>query len=290
MNDYIILTDSSCDLPADLEKLLEVEVVPLTVNIDGKDYAGYLDEREIKFRDFYDKMRADATVFTSAVNVHRFMESMGPILESGKDILCISFSSGLSNTYNAAVLASQELKEKYPDRNVLVIDSLCASLGQGLLVYLAVMEKEKGRSMEEVKNFVEDIRLNVCHWFTVDDLKYLRKGGRISHTTEVIGNVLHIKPVLHVDNEGHLISMAKARGRKASLRMLFDRVLETAFYPEQQIIFISHADAPEEAEALAKEFREKLGVKDVVTGFVGPVIGAHTGPGLVAVFYLGTER
>ena len=290
MAEYVLFTDSSCDLPQELANELGLYVLPLTVKVDEKEYANYLDWRQISVSDFYNLLRTGHTAVTSAVNVWAYKEAMTPVLEDGKDILCMSFSSGLSNTYQAACIAAQELREAFPQRTILVVDTLAASLGQGMLIYYAAMEKQKGRSMEEVYQWVLENRLHLCHWFTVDDLYHLKRGGRVSAATAVLGSMLQIKPVLHVDDEGHLINMDKAKGRKASLRALVDRMEQTAIEPAQQTVFISHGDCEAEANYVADLVRQRMGVKKVIVGPVGPVIGAHSGCGTMALFFFGTKR
>ena len=290
MNDFVIVTDSSCDLSAKMADELELAVLPLSFNLAEKEYHNYLDGRELSFEDFYKNIRDGQVCTTSAVNMEAFASTFEPILQSGKDVLCIAFSSGLSNTYNAAKLACEELAPKYPDRKVYAVDSLCASLGQGLLVYHAVQEKQKGKNIDEVRGWLEENRLHLCHWFTVEDLNHLKRGGRISAATALIGTMLSIKPVMHVDDEGHLINVGKARGRRASLSALVDHMAETAIDPSSQVVFISHGDSQEDADFVANEVKERLGVKTVITNFVGPVIGTHSGPGTIALFFLGTHR
>lgn len=290
MNDFVVITDSCCDLPADLANDLGLEVLPLSVHLNEKEYLNHLDEKDITFKEFYKQLREEAVCTTSAVNMEAFRDKMESALQQGKDVLCIAFSSGLSNTYNAAHLAAQELAPKYPDRKLYTIDSLCASLGQGLLVYHAVQKKRQGKDIDAVRDWVEQNKLKLCHWFTVDDLNHLKRGGRVSSATALIGTVLGIKPVLHVDDEGHLINMSKARGRKSSLQALVDQMEETVTDPESQIIFISHGDCIEDAEWVRDEVKQRFKVKDVVINYVGPVIGAHSGPGTVALFFLGIHR
>lgn len=291
MNDYIIMTDSSADLSQEMLDKLNVKVIPLSLSIDGEEFYNYPDGREISFGNFFNRLRNGADVKTSAINVERFSEYMEKLIApQGRDILYLGFSSGLSSTYSASVIAANELCEKYPERKIYTVDTLCASLGQGLLVYLAAAEKEKGKSIDEVKAFVESTRLKICHWFTVDDLFHLKKGGRISAATAVVGSALNIKPVLRVDNEGKLVSASKAKGRKASLKALADKFIETAENPKEQIIFISHGDCLEDAETLADMIRQETKIRGSCINFVGPVIGAHTGPGMVALFFTGTQR
>ena len=289
MSEYVILTDSGCDLTEALAKELELTVLPLSVTVNGKEYHNYLDEREISHKDFYALLREGNTGKTSAINLDTFKEAMEAILKEGKDVLYLGFSSGLSGTYQVGALAAEEMAEKYPDRKILTADTLCASLGQGLLVYYAVMQKRAGKSIEEVQRYVLDRRLNLAHWFTVDDLNHLKRGGRVSATTAMVGTLLSIKPVLHVDDEGHLINMEKARGRKASVRRLAAKVLEDML-EEDQPIFISHGDCLEEAEQLADLLRGKPHIGEITIGYVGPVIGAHAGAGVLAIFYLGKNR
>lgn len=289
MSQYRIMTDSSCDLPAALAAELELTVLPLTVTIDGKSYTNYLDEREITFKDCYAALRDGREAKTAAANVDSFEQAMEPILQAGEDILYLGFSSALSSTYNAGALAAEQLAEKYPDRKILTVDTLSASMGQGLLVYLTVQQKRAGATIEEARDFAEKNKFHLCHWFTVDDLHHLRRGGRVSATSAVLGTVLNIKPVLHMDNEGRLIFMEKVRGRRASIKRMLEKMRETAIEPEKQIVFMSHGDCIEDAEYLAGRIREEWNV-EVVINYVGPVIGSHSGPGTLALFFLGTER
>ena len=290
MSDFVILTDSCIDLTADMVEEIAVHVVPLGFTMEDRTYFNYPDNRDMDPRAFYDMLRAGATATTSAVNVADFACAMEPLLQQGLDILVLSFSSGLSTTYNSARIAAGELTEKYPQRRILVCDTMCASMGQGLLVYLAAQKKRDGLSVQELHAWAEENKLKICHQFTVDDLHFLKRGGRVSATTAVVGSMLQIKPVLHVDDEGHLINIAKARGRHASLKALVDKMEETVTDPAQQTVFISHGDCLEDAEEVARMVRERLGVRDVKVNFVGPVIGAHTGPGVVALFYVGSKR
>lgn len=289
MNQYRIMTDSSCDLPASLAAELELTVLPLTVTIDGKSYTNFLDEREITFKDCYAALREGCEAKTAAANVDAFEQAMEPILQAGEDILYLGFSSALSSTYNAGALAAEQLSEKYPDRKILTVDTLSASMGQGLLVYLTVQQKRAGATIEEARDYAEKNKHHLCHWFTVDDLHHLHRGGRVSATSAVLGTVLNIKPVLHMDDEGRLIFMEKVRGRRASIKRMLEKMRETAIEPEKQIVFMSHGDCIEDAEYLASRVREEWNV-EVVINYVGPVIGSHSGPGTLALFFLGTER
>ena len=288
MSDFVLMTDSSCDLTPAMAEELELTVVPLSVLIDGKSYVNYLDEREITFSKCYSLLREGKQAVTAACNVDQFVTCMEPLLQEGKDILYLGFSSGLSSTYNAGAMAAQELGEKYPERKVLSVDTLCASMGQGLMVYLAAQEKAKGKSIEEVRDYVEATKLQLCHWFTVDDLNHLKRGGRVSAVSAALGTVLNIKPVLHVDDEGHLIFMEKVRGRKQSIKRLAEMMEKTGTDLKDQVIFISHGDCMDDVNYLISLIQDK--VKEIRVSYVGPVIGAHSGPGTLALFFLGTQR
>lgn len=288
MNNYVIMTDSSADLDAALAAELEVDVMSLTVSIDNGEYVPG-DKLDIK--EFYNKLREGSMATTSAINLDTALTAMEKHLAEGKDIIYIAFSSGLSSTAQTGKLAADELSEKYPDRKIFVVDTLAASLGQGLLVYYAAQLRNEGKTIEELRDYLEANKLNLCHWFTVDDLHFLKRGGRVSAATAVVGTMLSIKPVLHVDNEGHLINVAKARGRKPSIQALAAKIGETASVdPSEQTIFISHGDCIDDANYLADIIREKYNPKKIVIGYVGPVIGAHSGPGTLALFFLGKER
>ena len=280
MSEYVLITDSSADLSQEMVQELGVTVLPLSFTIQGKTYRNYPDNREMDLPLFYDMLRAGELATTSAVNVAEYTQAVEPILQEGKDVLILAFSSGLSSTYQASVLAAGELREKYPDRKIYTVDTLCASLGQGLLVYLAAQEQRKGKSIEEVRDWAEETKL----------LHFLKRGGRISATTAVVGSMLQIKPVLHVDNEGHLINIGKARGRQASLKALVDKMEKTVTEEGRKTVFISHGDCRKDAVTVADMVRERFGTQDIRINFVGPVIGAHSGPGTLALFYLGTER
>ena len=288
--EYVIMTDSSCDLPQELADQLGLEVLPLEVMADGKNYRNWLDGREIGFKEFYKLAREGKELKTSAVNTAAFEEKMEKLLEEGKDILYIGFSAGLSTTYNSGEAAARELREKYHDRKIYTVDTLAASLGQGMIIYYAAKKKEAGATIEEVRDFVENEKLHMCHWFTVDDLNYLKRGGRISAATAAIGTMLSIKPVMHMDNEGHLVAVGKARGRKAALCQLLDTMGELGEGLEGQTTFICHSDCMDDAQYVASQMKERFGVAQVNINWIGPVIGAHTGPGTIGIFFWGRER
>lgn len=290
MRDFVIMTDSCCDLTAQMAQELNIEVLPLSLIIGEETFANYLDGREIGFKEFYNRVRGGAMPSTSAVSVGDFEDAMRPILSEGKDILYLAFSSALSTTYQSAVIASEELKQEFPDAKIYTVDSKAASLGQGLYVYLCAQQKLAGKSIDEVYAYAEDVKLKICHWFTVDDLNHLKRGGRVSAATALVGTMLSIKPVLHVDNEGRLISVSKARGRKASLLALVDQMEKSAVDPRDQTVFISHGDCEEDVNFVADEIRRRFGTETIHINYVGPVIGSHTGAGVVALFFVGAER
>ena len=290
MRDFIIMTDSCCDMTAAMAEDLELNVLPLSLHMGQNIYRNWLDGREIGFQEFYGRIRAGETATTSAISVGEFEEAMRPILAQGKDILCISFSSALSATYQSAAIAAEDLRPEFPEAEILVVDSLCASLGQGLLLYLCARQKREGRSIEEVRTYAEATKGSICHWFTVDDLNHLKRGGRISAATALFGTMLSIKPVMHVDDSGHLTPVSKARGRKASLLALVDQMAQSAVDPAHGPVFISHGDCEGDALLVAGEIRRRFGNEDIHLNYVGPVIGNHSGPGTVALFFVGHKR
>ena len=283
---YQIITDSCCDLTEAQYKQWNVSCVPLTVMYKGESHNNFSDEAAVKA--FYDELRGGVMASTAAANPENWTCAMEPALKAGQDVLVLAFSSGLSTTYQSAVIAAKELREVYPDRTIQVVDTLCAALGQGLLVWHAVQKRDAGMGIDELTAWVEANKLNVCHWVTVDDLSHLKRGGRISATTALVGTMLNIKPIIFVDNDGHLINTAKVRGRKTALEYLGKKLGETC--TDMDTVFIAHGDCPEDAAALEALVKEKYGVKNVITGYVGPVIGAHTGPGVLVLFFLGSHR
>ncbi|MBQ8696764.1 MAG: DegV family protein [Clostridia bacterium] len=287
MNKFEIFTDSSCDLPEELLAKYGIFVQQLDVTVDGCDPVA---NNKLDIKEFYAELRGGKCAKTNAVSMQAFKDNMRPIIEEGKDVIYIGFSSGLSATYNNGRLALSELKEEYPERTLLYADSLAASLGQGMLVVYAAELRDKGATIQEVCDFVNNERLNICHQFTVDDLFFLKRGGRVNAATAIVGSMLGIKPVLHVDNEGHLVSVDKARGRKAAILALFNKMKATADLSEYKYVYISHGDCIDDAELLAEMIKDEYSVDEVIINNVGPVIGAHSGPGTLALFYYGTER
>ncbi len=286
MQNYVILTDSGTDFTKEMAKEADVRVIDLSVTVEGRET---MPDSQMDVKELYSLLRNKKKASTSAINIDTFISVMSEYLEKGMDVLYLGFSSALSSTYSSGHCAAEELRTKYPERKIYTADTLCASLGQGLLVYLAGKRRLDGASIEEVKEYVERNRLNLCHWFTVDDLFFLKRGGRTRATTAVVGTALGIKPIMHVDNEGRLVKTGIARGRKASVNTLFDK-MKTTMLEKANTAFISHGDCIEDAKYLAERIRTELGIKDIKIGYVGSVIGSHSGPGTLALFYLGTER
>ena len=290
MNDYRIITDSTSDLTQEQAEALDVTVIPMDFTIGSDSFLDYPDERDISSHDFYTRIAAGEASTTNQISIAVFTDTFEPFLQAGQDVLYAGFSSGLSGTYNNSVLAAQELEKKYPGRSIRAIDTLAASLGEGLLVYHLVQKKRQGASLDETAKWLEENRCRMHHWFTVDDLNHLKRGGRISGEAALVGTMMGIKPVMHFDNEGHIILMDKIRGRRQSLDALVNHMEKTSIEPEKQMIFISHSDSPEGLEYVAQQVKKRFGVKQIETAPIGPVIGAHTGTGTVALFYLGEDR
>lgn len=291
--DFEIVTDSCCNLLEDMIDDFGIHVLPLTFMVDGEDevYQSYLKGERTDLKQFYTMMREGKVFKTSLPNLAESEALFRELLGSGRDVLYIAFSSGLSGTYQALSLMAAQLQEEFPERKIHVVDSLAASGGQGLLVWYAVQHARAGKSIDQVRDWLEENKLHLAHWFTVDDLMFLFRGGRVSKTTAWAGTLLNIKPVLHVDDEGHLIPMEKVRGRKKSLNALIDHMEKSANKPiSDQMVFITHGDCIEDAEYVAAKIKERFGVKEVVINYVDPVIGAHSGPGTMALFFLADKR
>lgn len=288
MKDFVIFTDSGSDLPIALMEEWGVRSLDLTFRFENeeKEYGN----GEMAPKDFYNRMREGSVAKTAAINMDTFRNAFEGALKEGCDVLYLGFSSGLSATYHSSTLAAQELREEYPDSKIITVDTLAASAGEGMLVWLAVDTKKKGGTIEEVAAAVENHKMNLAHWFTVDDLEYLKRGGRVSPAVAFVGGLLGIKPVLHVDNEGHLISRGKVRGRKAALQALADKYKELACCPGQSPVYICHADCEADVEVLKNLLDDSCACDVDLVVDVGPVIGAHSGPGTIAVFFLGKER
>lgn len=287
MEDYQIMTDSCCDFRPEMYEELKLVQCPLMLTFRG---ATKPDVSDDSIRTLYAGLRAGEAATTSAVNPEAWTEAMVPILEAGRDILVLAFSSGLSTTYESAEMAVRELRERYPERRILVCDTLSASLGEGLLVWYACKKRDEGMSLRELYAWARDMRYHLCHWFTVDDLMYLKRGGRIGAATAILGTMLNVKPILHMDDEGHLINMTTARGRKGSIRALAAKLCELGGDYDNSTVFICHGDCIEDAEYLAKLVKEEYGVKEVYINYTGAVIGSHSGPGTLSLFFLGKVR
>lgn len=289
--DFEIVTDSSCNLTEDMIDEFGLHVLPLTFMVDGRQRQSYLKGEHTDLSEFYRMMREGKVITTSLPNLAESEKLLRGLLEAGRDVLYIGFSSGLSGTFEATDLLLRELAADYPERTILTVDTLAASGGEGLLVWHAAQRARAGASIEEVRAWLEENKLHLAHWFTVDDLMFLFRGGRVSKTSAWAGTLLNIKPVMHVDDAGHLIPLEKVRGRKKSLNALVDHMAKTAIEPvEDQMVFITHGDCLEDAEYVAAQVKERLGVRDVVINWVDPVIGAHSGPGTMALFFLASKR
>ena len=287
MRDYVITVNSTVDLPKEWLEERNVPVVPLRYTIDGQTYE---DMSGLTAKEFLDKLREGKMSVTSQVNPEEARAALEPFLKEGKDILHLAFSSGLSGTCNSMKIAGEELKEEYPEAKIIVIDTLCACLGEALLLYKALQQKEAGKTIEETAAWVEENKLHICHDVTVDDLNHLHRGGRVSKATAVVGTMVKIKPIIHMDDNGKLQVVGKERGRKKSLNKIVDMAVEQSEGWDNDIIMITHGDCIEDAEYVAGLVREKMGIDNILINNIGTVIGSHTGPGVVAVFCMGNKR
>ena len=291
MRDYVIMTDSCCDLSAEEVAESGLIVLPLTFTMDGKTYRDTPEHEDMSLAEFYRNIRKGKECTTAAVSVGAFLDAMREVLRSGRDVLCVSFSSALSTTYQSACIAAEELRQEFPDGRIIVIDSLAASRGQGMLVWYAAKKKAEGKSIDEVADWVREMAPHQDHWFTVYDLNHLRRGGRLNATSAIVGTVLAIKPILHTDAEGKLTPVSKARGMRAALDGLVKKMDELGTRPlSEQTVFICHADAQDSVDYVVSLLKERFGVTDVRANFIGPVIGSHTGAGTLGLFFFGSER
>ena len=287
MNEFVIVSDSTVDLPKEYLQSKQVPIISLSYIMDGVTY----EEMDgLSHKEFFEKLRAGSLPTTSQINPEQAREALEPFAKEGKDILYIGFSSGLSGRYNSVRMAAEDLKEEYPDINIIAIDSLCACMGEGLLLYKALELKEHGMSMEEIAKWVEANKLHICHNVTVDDLNHLHRGGRISKTTAVVGSMIKIKPIIHMSDEGKLVVIGKERGRKKSLVSIVDRMEKQMQGYDNDIVMITHGDCIEDAEFVKKQVEERFGIHNVMINGIGSVIGSHTGAGVVAVFFMGDKR
>jgi DegV family protein with EDD domain len=283
---YVIFGDSTIDLPQAMVDELEINVIPYIFTLDGKDYMNYLDYREISVKDFYSALRNGKTSTTTQVTAHRYLEAWKPFLEDGKDVLYMCLSSKLSKSYEQSILAAREAMEIYPQRTVITIDSKLASMGQGMLATYAARAKKEGKTLEENAKYLEEIIYKIHAWAMPDDLHHLKRGGRISSAKATIGTMLNVKPIIAILNDGKLEAVDKTRGRNKALTLLLEK-MEKYEYRKDEAVYVIHGDAPELAEQLVEMIKEKFGIKDILVGEVGPIIGAHTGPGTIAVIFLG---
>lgn len=287
MSQFVISTDTTADLPHDYVKEHHIPIIPLVYKMGDEIYG---DEKELSEKEFYDRMRNGEMPTTMACNNESVDRHFRPILESGKDILHICFSSALSSSYNTVCVTARDLMEDFPDRKIVVVDSLSAALGEGLLVHKALQQQAQGKTLEETAKWTEENKLHICHMFTVNDLHHLHRGGRISKATAVVGTLINVKPVLHVDDNGCLVPLSNVRGRKKSLNQLVENMLTRIDGYDNDIIFIGHGDCPEDAQYVADLVKAKTGITNFLIGYVCPTIGAHTGPGVVTLFFMGNER
>ena len=287
MRDYVITVNSTVDVPKLWLEERHVPVVALKYTIDGETYT---DMEGLTAKEFFEKLREGKMSVTSQVNPEEAMEALEPFVKEGKDILNFGNSSALSGTLNSMRLAGEMLEEKYPEAKVIVVDTLCACMGEALLLHKALQKKAEGKTIEEVAKWTEENKLHICHNVTVDDLNHLHRGGRVSKTTAVLGTLVQIKPIIHMDNEGKLQVIGKERGRKKSLNKIVDMAVKQSEGWENDLIMITHGDCIEDAEYVAQLVREKMGVENILINNIGTVIGSHTGPGVVAVFCMGNER
>lgn len=285
----VILTDSCSDLPFDYVEQHQLKVVQLHFHVDGRDYPDDFGQA-LSYKDFYELVRKGAMPTTSQINAHSFVEIFQEYAQKGDALVYIAFSSALSGTYNSAITAREIVLEDYPQAKIAVVDSCSASLGLGLLVHYAIELRDQGISYEDLVTWLEENKLRLNHWFTVEDLHHLKRGGRVSGAAAFVGSMLDVKPVLHVDDEGRLIPVAKVRGRGKSLKYLKEQLTERIVDGENQAVFISHGDSLEDAEHLKEMILASHSVKEVMIGYVGPVIGAHSGPGTIALFFMGNNR
>lgn len=288
MNNYVIFTDSCCDVKPELLAQWGVPYANMTFTFVGEDKE--YTESDISNEEFYNRMRKGANAKTAAINVSAFTDAFEPILKEGKDILYVAFSSGLSTTVNSANMAASELKEKYPERRICIVDTLAASAGGGLMVYLAVQKKNENASLDENASYLESLVSHHCIWFTVDDLEYLKRGGRVSPLVAFAGGILGIKPVLYMDNKGHLIKVSTARGRKNAIEAMAQKYAELSYEEKNTPIFISHAQCEDDAKRLADILKERHNADVTLITEIGPVIGSHAGPGTLAMFFIGKHR
>lgn len=289
MREYVIVTDATCDLPQQVVQELDIVVLPMEFHMGQESYVHQTGWSGMTDHVFFDRLRQGDVATTSQVSMQVYLDTFGELLSQNKDILYLAFSSGLSGSYNTALVAREELKETYPEGEVCIVDTLCAASGEGLLVWLAVQQKRKGMSLSENEQWLKQHRLEICHWFTVDDLDHLKRGGRISGMTAALGTMLNVKPILRVDDTGHLVSAGKVRGRKKSIVDLVNRTGAGIQSWDAAPVFVSHADSPEDAKVIIEKLRQ-IGAQNIILTDIGPIIGAHSGPGTLLISSWGKQR
>lgn len=290
MSEYVLFSDSTADLTAECCKKYDISIIPMCVSINGKLYKYNFDEKEISCEQFYNQLKDNVPCSTSQINYNDFIESFEPVLKQGKDILYICFTAGLSSTFNTCNIAINDLKQKYPERKIIVIDSLSASIGEGLLVLNAAIRKQNGTDIGTLAKWVEESRTKVCHWFVVEDLDQLKKGGRISAAAATFGKALGIRPLISVDMQGKLIPIKKIRGQQKIYNELISKLVSDGTNIDEQTVIIGHANSPDNAEQLKKMLKDKKLVKDIIISNIGPVIGTHVGSGMLALTFMGERN
>lgn len=290
MNRYVIVSDATLDLPAGIIDEYGIKVIGMGVNIEGKEYIHYPDERELSIEDFYGKLKNGAVSHTTQITPSVFTDYFTELLNQGLDILYIAFSSGLSGTYNTAQIVIRDLSEDFPDRRIYAVDSLCASIGEGLLVLNAAVQKKNGMDLENLRDWVEQNKRHARHWFTVKDLYFLKRGGRITSIEAIVGTALRIRPVLSTDDEGKLTVVSKIRGSRAELDLLIAKLQSEGTDLASQTVIIGHGDDPKQAQELKDMILSMNVVKDIIISKIGPIIGTHTGPGMLALVFMGDNR
>lgn len=286
---FEIVTDSSANLTDELIEQYGIHVLSLTIRVDDRDFPSYKNGKMTDRKMFYDMMRDGKELFTSQINPADCASVFNEILSRGNDVLYVCFSSTLSGTHQVASLTAEDMEPAYPGRKIRILNSLAAAFGEGILAISAAQMRDEGATIDETYEWLNANKLRVCHWFTVDDLKYLKRGGRIPATTQIVGTMLNIKPIFHMDNNGKLTPVGKVRGRKTALNELVDRLAGQIVEPEKQTLFIAHADCPDDAKYLEERLSEFKPV-NIVTAYLDPVIGSHTGPGTISVYFFGKER
>ena len=286
MNDYVIFTDTACDIEASMLHDWGVHFISMSFSFEDESREYY--DRDMEITEFYQKMRAGGMAKTAAANPEAYKLAFEEVLKEGRDILHLGLSAALSSSFSAALSAAEDLRQIYPERKIILVDTLSASAGEGMLVHLAVQKRNSGATIEENAAYIESIKRNVCHWFVVDDLDYLKRGGRISPTVAFVGKVLSIKPILHVTEDGKPINVSKVRGTKAAIKLFADK------YAARQMdwgpVFISHADNMAAVEILVRELKSRFGIDVDLITHIGTVLGSHTGPGAIAFYFLDKER